>query len=166
MTGREAILSCTPYWSLDENWGDPDMVDPSIVLESCEFRKCLDRRLYISPVEGAVYATGGHSGQSWHKVIAGRNDRAMAMDVFPECPLEYAWVTALRFGFGGIGCYPHFRYPSKGIIGMLHLDMRPHDKQHERALWWVDSKGGYRYLRDSKDTFEFLRVLHSAGSTT
>lgn len=157
--GIEAIKQCDPYWSLNENWGNPGLVDPNLIYTSCEYRKVLNHRLHISPIEGAVYSEGGHADKSWHRIIPGRNNLSKAMDVFPECDLAFAWITALRFPFGGVGVYPFAEYPAKRIKGMLHLDMRPYDRYLERALWWRDDDGKYHWLREQDDVWELLGIL-------
>lgn len=156
MTGSQAIEQCYPYWVLSENWGKPDMVDTELIFLTCEYRVALDKSLHISPVEGAVYAKEGHSEKSWHKIIKDRNSLAMAMDVFPNCDIAYAWLTALRFPFGGIGVYPFYKYPAKRIQGMLHLDIRP---THKKILWWRDEDGLYKYLKDAQDIKNLFKVI-------
>ena len=158
--GSKAIKKCYPYWTLNENWGNPDLVDPDLVFISCEYRRVLNHRLHISPVKGAVYSEGGHSNKSWHRIIPGRNDLAKAMDVFPECDLAFAWVTALRFPFNGIGVYPFAEYSKKRIKGMLHIDTRSIEfGQPGRELWWRDEDGEYHWLREQDDVWELLGIL-------
>ena len=155
MKGSEAIKLCD-HWSLKENWGCPDLVDPHLIYLSHDYRIYLGSPLYISPVNGAVYSKSGHASKSWHKIIDGRNTLSMAMDVFPACDLAYAWITAMRFDFGGIGVYPYYKYPAKKINGMLHLDVRP---VKEKVLWWRDREGKYNYLKNTNDVFNLLSTL-------
>jgi len=144
------------YFALDENWGDPNKVDSSLVLSLDNFRGKIDVPVHISPKPGAVYAADGHDApQSWHYIIPGRNEYAMAADIFPECNIGESWWIAINMRcFGGIGIYPWARYSINGKLlrGMLHLDLRP---GQEKKLWWRDSLGNYNPIK-SFDNFKYI----------
>ena len=155
---KEAIER-TRYFSLQENWGDPDKVHDSLIFALDLFRRHLGRRVHLSPVEGAVYAESGHhSDMSWHYIIPGRNDYAMAADVFPEGNIIEAWLIALTIPhFVGIGLYPFWKWESKGLKGGLHLDIRYLGSYDNKALWWCDLYKVYKSL-DMKVIFNLYNV--------
>jgi len=153
MDGYEAVNNCQ-FWTISENWGNLSLVDPKLIYLTHDYRLYLNKALNISPVEGAVYAVNGHHDQSWHKIIKGRNSLAMAMDVFPSCDIAFAWITALRFPFGGIGIYPYAQYGK--LKGMLHLDIRP---TVTKVLWYRDEAFKYHYLHDPDEVFDLCGIL-------
>jgi hypothetical protein len=159
MTARD-VLETSKYFTVNENWGDIDKVDPGLIIELEHYRSYLNFPIHISPVPGAVYAESGHEDESWHKIITGRNRYAMAADVFPECNLLYAWFTTLRFGFNGIGVYPYAAYPAKKLVGMLHLDMRHLTAEKSyRTLWYQDVDKEYVYLHSHLEVRKLVSVL-------
>lgn len=160
MTGREAIQA-SRHFSLSENWGDPDLVHSELIFALDNYRHYLNKRLHISPRKGAVYADRtGHTDESWHYIIGGRNDFSMAADVFPEDDILHAWITAMRFPFSGIGIYPYWEYPSKHIKGGLHLDVRIQPSDTPRAMWWHD---GEEYRSLSEDGLDEVIMILTIG---
>jgi len=146
------IIEQCKYFDLTENWGDPDKVSDHLIVLGDDYREALDHPLFISPVKGAVYAERrGHTDESWHYIIEGRNEYAMAMDAFPGGDLFRAWVLALKFPFSGVGVYPYAVFPAKGLIGMLHLDVRPLTKFTPECCWWRDKAGAYRSITKLND---------------
>ena len=146
----------TSYYNEDENWGDLDRVHPVLIDRAIHFRKIIDCPVYLSPVEGAVFAESGHSSKSWHKPLKNRNDLGMAMDVFPKCDLHTAWLVALQSGFTGVGVYPYWTWADKQLWGGLHLDIRP---QYYITGWWKDDMGNYNFLSDVKNYEALIQEL-------
>jgi len=144
MTAIE-ILSQVKHYTIKENWGNIDKVHPLLILALDRLRDTFGHRIYISPVEGAIYAKNtGHSERSWHYVIPGRNEYAMAADIFPEKNVFNAWILAIKSkDFGGVGIYPYAVWPAKGLQGMLHVDVRPYIY---KELWWQDFAKGYHFI--------------------
>lgn len=100
------------------------------------FREAVDCKVYISPARGALGRHKGpksmssHNIDYWSLVLAG--------DVFIESKVtieEAFWIARDLKVFSGIGVYPDWRYPSKGIKGGLHLDVRPYRTSEDPALW-------------------------------
>lgn len=146
------VIGRLKYFDLSENWGDPEKVSDHLAVMVDNYREALEHRLYISPVEGAVYAKNkGHAKASWHYIIEGRNEFAMALDGFPEGDLFRAWVLALKFPFSGVGVYPYAVWSAKGLVGMLHIDVRPVGKFEPEHCWWRDKTGAYRTITRQND---------------
>lgn len=109
-----------------DKWGDPDLISDDLLLRLYDFRDWLGLPIYI--LHGVK--TGGHSASSFHyprKDKDGKQIGACAVDIvipdYDESPFDLI-LTATRFGFTGIGYYPHWKY--KGITtGGLHVDTRP-----------------------------------------
>jgi len=132
-------ITNSKHFKLTENWGDPNLIYPPLIRIGDDYRDALEHPLFVSPARGAVYAEGtGHSDASWHYIIPGRNDYAMAMDTFPKGDLFRAWLIALKFPYTGIGLYPYWEWPAKNLKGGLHLDVRYLEMNQPRALWWCD----------------------------
>lgn len=147
------------HFTPSENWGNLSLVDPQLIPALDDYRVDLGKPVHLSPVEGAVVAISGHSNQSYHYPVvdAGKIIRpGQAADIFPACDLAYAWMTALRHPFGGIGVYPYWKYSEKEITGGLHLDLR---RNRKRALWWRDEQGDYHYLKDQGDIKNLFEIL-------
>ena len=139
-----------------ENWGDVSLVDPVLIYSLDIFRKQLGVPVYISPVEGAVVAKAGHSRKSYHYPIMGVR-LCQAADVFPECSLLHAFITAMKGNiFAGIGVYPYWEWEEKELIGGLHLDIRGGT---EKTLWWRDKANKYNYFKDIQKTKELFKIL-------
>lgn len=153
-------LKKAKYFSVNDNWGDIDKVSPILIVALDRFRHELNRPLHISPVPGAVYAEkpGFHAENSWHYCIPGRNEQAMAADIFVEGDLYKAWSLATRcIEFGGVGIYPYASWAGRPYRGMLHLDIRPHLYQ---SRWWCDINGEYHYINDDlKELQAIISIL-------
>jgi uncharacterized protein YcbK (DUF882 family) len=94
-------------------WGDPSKMDRSLLLALDQLREFCKCAIYVS----SGYRTSGSTADSQHKL--GR-----AVDVLcPGMDLFSFYLAAERFGFQGIGIYPHWKWKN-AMIGGLHLDMR------------------------------------------
>lgn len=106
---------------------DLSRMNENLFIELQNYRDMLGKRIYPSPLQDAWHRESG-STTSRHYAIDRLSD---AGDVFPDCHILEAFVTALRCKFGGIGVYLDTHYQGKPWP-MLHLDMRPVDQQ---AIW-------------------------------
>jgi len=133
MASKETWAKVAPYFKPDskyDSWGDPDLIDDEFLLALYDFRVFVSQPVMITH----AVKTSGHSYRSYHYPENG----ACAADVI--LPLWKGSVfdlilTATRFGFTGIGYYPHWMWRGK-VKGGLHLDRRP--------LRW-DSDGTLNY---------------------
>lgn len=160
------LIQQTIYFSEKENWGNLDYVSSVLIHRLIYYRKTLGQgcKVHLSPVKGAVYAESGHSDKSWHKIIKGRNSFAEAADIFPEGrSLLECWAIALHSGFKGIGVYPYWKYPKKGLTGGLHLDMR--FNQRNITGWWQDAAREYHWLSDANEYHTLIQELLLLGLT-
>jgi hypothetical protein len=117
-----------------DKWGDANAISDRLLFALDDFRHFLGVPVYVT----CGVETGGHSGNSFHYPENG----ACAVDVIvPEylgTPFDLV-LDATRFGFTGIGYYPHWHW--NGLIGNgLHLDMRP-------LKWDKDETLNYQHSR-------------------
>lgn len=105
---------------------------------------------YFSTSESKTYCRvhcitlGKHSKNSYHT----RDGKGRAFDGHVvNVSLHDMFVTALMFGFGGVGAYfydPHDPNPDRIVHNpYVHLDVRPWNRG--RALVWYREKGKYEY---------------------
>lgn len=105
--------------SSTDKWGDADAICDDLVLALDDFRRFIGVPFYIT---NGVSITG-HASKSFHY----RENGACAVDGVPKGykkkPIDLI-LDASRFGFRGIGWYPHWKIGGK-VVGGLHLDWRP-----------------------------------------
>ena len=113
--------------SLVDQWGDPYAINDDHILRLDDFRSYINTPVIVT----AAVKTNGHSTSSFHyskkDKITGEEIGHCATDiVIPDYDLSpYDLILdALRFGFTGVGYYPHWKYKGK-VVGGLHLDSRP-----------------------------------------
>lgn len=109
-----------------DNWGDVDAISDVHLLRLDDFRHFIG--VPITVTHGVK--TSGHSKKSFHyrkKDKNGLEIGACATDImipdYPGSPFDLM-MDAMRFGFTGLGYYPHWKYKGK-MCGGLHLDSRP-----------------------------------------
>ncbi len=140
------IWSQLKWFRPEENWGDPDKIDPRLLAILDAYRGEIKTPLYISRGYDPSAAEG-----SAHR--ADRNGVSYAVDVFPlgEIQLLDAFLVATRYPFSGVGVYPYWKYSRGKIIysGGLHLDTSPHRKMpnFRSAGHWMG------ILRDGKQEY-------------
>ena len=134
------------YFEPTENWGDADAISDDLILRLDDFRHYLGIPCYIT----AGVSTSGHSGKSYHY----REQGACAVDcVFPDYsghPLDLI-LDATRFGFTGIGYYPHWQWKGE-VVGGLHLDVRPMGLDADGTLNYRHSRW-LGIMRDGKQVY-------------
>jgi len=138
-----------------DKWGDTKLINGTHLLRLDDFRHYLGIPIYVT----SGVKTKGHAKNSYHyprKNKAGKLIGACATDiVIPDyefTPFDLV-LDAQRFGFTGIGYYPHWRFNGE-IVGGLHLDSRPlkWDKdqtinyKHSRWMAVLNHKGKQEYI--------------------
>lgn len=124
-----------------------------LILGLDELRDLLGSPILPSPLEAGWYRQSGSTG-SRHYASGRLSD---AGDVFPDCNIVHALLTAMRQRvWGGIGVYLDTTGPNGNPWPMLHLDLRP----GEQVLWMRLSGDRYIYPQSSTSARqEFLREL-------
>lgn len=117
-----------------DRFGDPGAIADDLLLRLDDFRHWLGVPVYV--LHGVK--TQGHSPTSYHYVENG----ACAVDVvvpdYKDSGINLV-LDATRFGFTGIGYYPHWKW--NGVkCGGLHLDTRP-------LKWDSDETLNYNHAR-------------------
>lgn len=137
MASKETWDKVKKYFRPDskiDNWGDAKKISDEVVLRLYDFRVWLNIPIYVT----AGVATSGHSKNSFHYEVMG----ACAVDVvipdYEHSPFDLV-LDATRFGFHGIGYYPHWQFHGK-TTGGLHLDTRP-------LKWDLDGSVNYSHSR-------------------
>lgn len=121
--------------SIIDSWGDPDLIADEFVLALYDFRVFLGYPIYV--LHGVK--SNGHAPKSYHYFQNG----ACAGDVIIPNYTGSAFnliLAATRFGFTGIGYYPHWRDRQGLTVGGLHLDRRP-------LRWDADKTKNYSHSR-------------------
>ena len=98
--------------SLIDKWGNPDKIDPFLLMFLDEFRDSIKSPLIV---------TSGYREKD-----PGQHGLGRAVDIVApkwEGSLFDLYLTAERFGFNGIGLYRDWFYNGKKTGG-LHLDVR------------------------------------------
>lgn len=116
-----------------DKWGDPRLINDNLLFRLDDFRHWLGVPIFVT---SGVRVNG--SANSYHSPSKG----ACAVDIVIPHYMETAIdmiLDATRFGFTGIGYYPHWRYDGKRVGG-LHLDMRP-------LKWDDDDTKNYSHSR-------------------
>lgn len=157
-----SIWQSLKYFSEYENWGNPQGIDPKLLMILDAYRGELGLPLYVSVGQ----ATSGHSEKSAH--YPDKNGISYAVDVFPlrfDSPsksLLDCFFLATRYPFSGVGLYPYWRYthPKNGINivekGGLHLDTSPYRNMPAMRAsgHWLGVPGGeenkQKYLEVTK----------------
>ena len=144
------------YFSPDstvDKWGDPYAISAEHLHRLFDFRRYLGVPIYVT----AGVKTTGHSKASFHysKTFDGNEVGKCATDlVIPDFAGNCVdlVMAAERFGFGGIGYYPHWRF-SGVAVGGVHVDSRPYTwdldgtVNHRQARWMgVPRNGKQVYL--------------------
>ena len=120
--------------SVTDKWGSIHDIDDNLLLRLDDFRAYIGVPIYVT----SGVSSKGHASKSYHYVANG----ACAVDIvipdYENGPIDLI-LDAQRFGFTGIGYYPHWKY-ANNTVGGLHIDMRP-------LKWDKDLTINYRYSR-------------------
>lgn len=158
-----------------DQWGDADAIADDLILKLDDFRRDVGSPIYI--LRGV--ATTGHTDGSYHYPQLneqGEVTRApCAVDlVVPGYQLTpFDLVTqASRFGFTGIGYYPHWRWNGQRVGG-LHLDTRPlklesdgtMNYRHNRWMGVLNSENKQEYIALTfHNLWKHTKELHNDGN--
>lgn len=127
----DMIWSRLKFFKRNENWGDPDKMAESILLEIDAFREHMATPMIITSGNN-----GSHSKKSYHYVENGSCAVDMVLPDFQGHPADLLF-QAMKFKFKGIGYYSHWKYQGKPVVG-LHLDTRP----TQIAVHWIGRPDG------------------------
>jgi len=117
-----------------DKWGDPDAIFDKHLFRLDDFRHWIGTAIYIN--HGVK--TSGHSQKSYHYVQNG----ACATDVVIPgygADMFQLILDATRFGFTGIGYYPHWQFKGRRVGG-LHLDSRPLKLGSDKTIEYSHSR--------------------------
>jgi len=119
-----------------DNWGDANAISDETLLRLDDFRHDLGCAIHV--VRGV--AKSGHTSKSEHYAEydeAGEITKVpTAVDIivpdFQLSPFDLV-LAAEKFGFRGIGYYPHWKWQG-AVVGGLHLDCRTYREQDDGTL--------------------------------
>lgn len=138
-----------------DQWGDTSAISDTHLLRLDDFRHWLGVPVYV--LHGVK--TRGHSPSSFHYRKTDKNGKeigACATDIiipdYDKTPFDLV-LDATRFGFTGIGYYPHWSFRGKRTGG-LHVDSRPLkwdndgtlNYSHSRWLGVLNQEGKQEYI--------------------
>lgn len=140
-------------------WGDAELIADDLLFRLDDFRRNVG--VAVNVLRGV--ATAGHSTNSFHYPQNGSCAVDVVLPQYKGRGLELV-LEANRFGFTGIGWYPHWRFKGE-TVGGLHLDTRPLRRDSDGTL-------NYRYnrwigvLKDGKQVYEAMsakRIIELGG---
>ena len=140
------------HFKKTENWGDPTLVDDTLVLDLDKLRE----EIQCSIIINHAVKTSGHSKKSFHYFENG----ACAADVkivWWEFDVETLLVTCLRAGFNGVGYYPWWN-ASQGTDVGLHVDKR---NSPQKLIWISPVPKQYVYLIIPNDLLGYEEDLYN-----
>lgn len=126
---------------------DTELVSPELIYNLDSFRKILQRKIYPSPVKGALVRTDINASSSQHYADKEKGKLSKAVDVFCEGFSFHAYTEALSSQlFGGIGVYFNGNFDGKKWV-RFHFDTRALGEKHSKrtALIWYVNENGQRY---------------------
>ena len=116
---------------------------PKLFCSLDEFRRILGCRIFPSPAPGALARFDWSDRKSQHFCDYQGPRLSKAVDVFPDCQIEHAFIMAMCSQlFGGVGVYFDTFYNGKKWP-MLHLDIR--DIEDVTLIWFRHQHNDYRY---------------------
>ena len=148
-----------------DNWGDHELISDNHILRLDDFRRWIGVPIYVT----RGVAETGHSDGSQHypkfdeagNLVGGATATDIVVPNYPRSVFDLI-LDATRFGFTGIGYYPHWRW-NGDTVGGLHLDSRPlkwdadETINYAHSRWigtLVDGKMNYESM-----TYERLKIL-------
>ena len=134
---------------------DFNLVNPKLIYTLDTFRELYGKRIYPSPVDGAIARTYG-SRSSRHYAIGRKSD---AIDLFMEGDIREMFILPLLSKlWGGVGIYFDTFYKDRPWP-MVHLDLR----SGNLTTYWYRKKGEYYYPKSDfnarKDLFELIGAI-------
>ena len=118
------------FFNREENWAEPDMASPRLLLTLDAYRRDLGIPLYVSKglgEKGSHDATSSTHYEDDAGVFHGV-DVIPLLSKFNRVTLLDCYIKATQFPFSGLGMYPDWKYTHGKIIerGGLHLDTGTH----------------------------------------
>lgn len=129
----EDVWGKLQHFSRNENWGDPDKMDPDFILQLDNWRHVVG---YPFVLTCPAYATAGHAENSFHYKGRAADGRFVHPDTREPLSISEHIVLALRSPFGGVGIYT---YSANGPF--LHVDNRI--ATYDRKIWVCEKAGEY-----------------------
>jgi len=114
------------HFTKTEKWGDWRKVHRKLAFVLDAMRQYAGRPVILHN----VYDSDGHSDGSYHY-----DGMAADWDI-PGLPVIDQFIIACRFGFGGIGIYPHWNSPG------IHTDIRPLANEFTPESRWLHDRDG------------------------
>jgi len=161
MSKKEIDWGLVPSFSPKEFSEDPnEFSDPKIIYLLQEARNKYQKRIFPSPVKGALARFGG-SVTSQHYVGPSPENitrYSTALDIFPEgTPFEFYTVLLSIPGIGGIGVY----LDTKGSDGkpwvMFHMDLRDISIERKVPLIWICIKTWDVKTKEEKNVYRYVQ---------
>ncbi len=124
-----------------DNWGDPNLIYPDLVIETDELRARLDTPVLVTSGSG-----GEHAENSKHYPKNNLDGLCHAIDVvLPKLPLSstpWALCNVMRFNYTAIGVYTDASY--NGVaVPCFHLEKIEGDWPRR---FWARHEGRYEAL--------------------
>jgi len=132
------------HFSAEEFSEDPThLAEPELIISLDQFRSVINKRIFPSPVKGALARIGGspasqhYIGNSLRQPVR----KTTAVDIFCEgIPLEnYQTLLSLNL-FNGVGIYLDTTGPDGLPWIMFHVDIRPLGFNKQFPLIWFTKK--------------------------
>lgn len=143
------------YFSINENWGDPNKMDPVLMFTLDEFRHFVNKPIVVH----CGWEASGHSENSLHYQGKAVDIHVEGMHVLDQ------YLAAERFdSFNGIGIYGPDVWKNPG----LHLDTRPLIKKIAADSRWAcrmlgslgeNARSTRTYVPLDKDYISYLIIL-------
>lgn len=140
---NEAVWSSLKHFTREENWGNPDMMDPHFLMGLDDYRDEVGKPCQLTC---PAFARTGHACQSYHYLGMAADLRFVDPETWRPLSLEEHIIIALRSPFGGVGIYTWSHDP------FIHFDDRPIGK--DRKIWVSEKEGEYQNL-----SIEFLEKV-------
>lgn len=113
MTG---IWSQLKHFKREENWGNPELIRPQLLLALDKWADLLSSTVIIScGTQGKHAPTSKHYSGEAVDVVLPHNSRS----------LFDTYLMAERFNFSSIGLYSYWKY-NDTVVGGLHLEVSDH----------------------------------------
>ena len=143
----EDVWARLKHFTKSEKWGDPDLIDPFLLLTLDAFREKAG-----IPFQITWGSDGTHAEDSKHYPKNNEDGMCHAVDViFPTKPgfkLPDLFICATRFPFSAIGLYPYWTNGAKEKCGGMHLETGIGGPSFEQRKLWMgvlDSEGKQIY---------------------
>ena len=109
--------------SVTDKFGDPYQISDELILRLDDFRNFLGIPIFITSGVRRSKAKSYHSSIIKDGFQAGYCAADIVIPRYQYSPFDLI-MDATRFGFNGIGYYPHWKFQGE-TVGGLHLDCRP-----------------------------------------